>query len=103
MAQGFDDSHMEESASLNIAGLVDKFMLSDTDLFQFVMKYKFPEKVGELSWRNEFHCTSGFRSTMTRSCLISPKIVKMDYVNERKQKLKLGYAIIKPNRKAIHE
>jgi hypothetical protein len=33
----------------------------------------------------------------------SGKIAKMDYVNAKKQKLKLGYAIIKPNGKKVHE
>jgi hypothetical protein len=103
MAQGFDDSHMEESASLNIAGLVEKFMTSDTDLFQFVMKYKFPEKVGQLSLEKRISLYVGISIDYDQKLVISPKIVKMDYVNERKQKLKLGYAIIKPNKKVMHE
>jgi hypothetical protein len=35
--------------------------------------------------------------------LISDKLGKMDYINEKNQKLKLGYAIIKPNIKLVHE
>jgi len=100
MAAGFDDFSREESASLNIAGLVEKFMHSDTDLFQFVLGYKFPEKVGELSLEPRISLYVGITIDYDNKLLISGKTGKMDYVNDKKQKLKLGYAIIKPNRKA---
>lgn len=100
MAAGFDDNNREESASLNIAGLVEKFLLSDTDLFQFVLGYKFPEKVGELSLEKRISLYVGISIDYDSKLLISGKAGKMDYVNEKQQKLKLGYAIIKPNRKA---
>jgi hypothetical protein len=100
MAAGFDDNSLEESASLNISGLVDKFLKSDTDLFQFVLGYKFPEKVGELSLEKRISLYVGITIDYDNKLIISGKIAKMDYVNEKKQKLKLGYAIIKPNRKA---
>jgi hypothetical protein len=101
MAAGFDDNNQEESASLNIAGLVEKFMLSDSDLFQFVMDYKFPEKVGTLSFEKRISLYVGISIDYDNKLLISGKITKIDYVNERKQKLRLGYAIIKPNKKAV--
>jgi hypothetical protein len=100
MATGFDDNGLEESASLNISGLVDKFLKSDTDLFQFVLGFKFPEKVGELSLEKRISLYVGITIDYDNKLIISGKIAKMDYVNEKKQKLKLGYAIIKPNRKA---
>jgi hypothetical protein len=101
MAAGFDDNNHEESASLNIAGLVEKFMLSDSDLFQFVMDFKFPEKVGSLSFEKRISLYVGISIDYDNKLLISGKITKIDYVNERKQKLRLGYAIIKPNKKAL--
>jgi hypothetical protein len=79
---------------------VDKFLKSDTDLFQFVLGYKFPEKVGELSLEKRISLYVGITIDYDNKLIISGKIAKMDYVNEKKQKLKLGYAIIKPNRKA---
>jgi hypothetical protein len=100
MAAGFDDKSSEESASLNIAGLVEKFMHADTDLFQFVLGFKFPEKVGELSIERRISLYVGITIDYDSKLLISGRTGKMDYVNEKKQKLKLGYAIIKPNRKA---
>jgi hypothetical protein len=102
MADGFDSSNLEESASLNIAALVEKFMSSDTDLFQFVLQYKFPEKVGELSLEKRISLYVGISIDYDEKLLISGKLAKMDYVNEKKQKLKLGYAIIKPNRKGVN-
>lgn len=103
MADGFDLSILEESTSLNIEGLVDKFMKSDTDLFQFVINYKFPEKVGELSLEKRISLYVGISIDYDARLLISGKLAKMDYVNEKKQRLKLGYAIIKPNRKYVNE
>ncbi|MBT1701739.1 hypothetical protein [Chryseosolibacter indicus] len=96
MAAGFDDNNREESASLNIAGLVDKFLQSDMDLFQFVLSYKFPEKVGELSLEKRISLFVGISIDYDSKLFINGRIAKMDYVNEKNQKLKLGYAIIKP-------
>ena len=99
MAEGFDESNLEESTSLNVSGLVEKFMTSDTDLFQFVLTYRFPEKVGELSLEKRISLYVGISIDYDSKLSISGKLGKMDYVNDKKQKLKLGYAIIKPNRK----
>lgn len=103
MADGFDVNNHEESASLNIAGLVEKFMHADQDLFQFVINYKFPEKVGELSLEKRISLYVGITIDYDNKLVISGKIAKMDFVNDKKQKLKLGYAIIKPNKKALKE
>ena len=101
MVDGFDQSMLEESTSLNIEGLVEKFMHSDTDLFQFVIHYKFPPKVGELTLEKRISLYVGISIDYDNKLAISGKLGKMDYVNEKKQKLKLGYAIIKPNRKLV--
>lgn len=101
MAEGFDENNQEESSSLNVAGLVEKFLVSDTDLFQFVMQYKFPKKVGDLSLEKRISLYVGISIDYDNKLLISGKLGKMDYTNEKKQKLKLGYAIIKPNRKKV--
>lgn len=103
MVEGFDQSMLEESTSLNIEGLVDKFMSSDTDLFQFILNYKFPKKVGELTLEKRISLYVGISIDYDNKLLFSGKLAKMDYVNEKKQKLKLGYAIIKPNGKHVHE
>jgi hypothetical protein len=101
MAAGFDDNNREESASLNIEGLVDKFLLTDTDLFQFVLNYKFPEKAGDLSLEKRISLYVGISIDYDNKIIISNKIGKMEIVNEKNQKLKVGYAIIKPNKKAL--
>lgn len=101
MAEGFDLSALEESTSLNIAGLVEKFLVSDTDLFQFILNYSFPEKVGSLSLEKRISLYVGITIDYDNKLLISDKLGKMNYTNEKNQKLKLGYAIIKPNRKAL--
>lgn len=103
MAEGFDIHNHEESASLNIAGLVEKFLHSDQDLFQFVINYKFPDKVGELSLEKRISLYVGITIDYDNKLVISGKVGKMDFVNDKKQKLKLGYAIIKPNKKALKE
>ncbi|RAW00432.1 hypothetical protein [Pseudochryseolinea flava] len=101
MVAGFDDNNLEESASLNIAGLVEKFLQSDSDLFQFVLNYNFPEKVGTLSLEKRISLYVGITIDYDNRLLISGKLGKMQYINEKKQKLQLGYAIIKPNKKAV--
>jgi hypothetical protein len=101
MVEGFDQSILEESTSLNIEGLVDKFMASDTDLFQFILNYRFPKKVGELSVEKRISLYVGISIDYDNRLAFSGKLAKMDYVNEKKQKLRLGYAIIKPNGKKI--
>lgn len=103
MVAGFDQSNQEESTNLNIAKLVEKFMTSDSDLFQFVLNYPFPEKVGELTLEKRISLYVGISIDYDHKLTISGKLAKMDYVNEKKQKMRLGYAVIKPNRKAVHE
>lgn len=95
MVAGFDDRGQEESTSLNIGGLVDKFLQSKTDLFQFVMDYKFPEKIGELSLEKRISIYVGISIDYDSKLMISGKLGKLEYVNDKKQKLKIGYAIIK--------
>lgn len=101
MAAGFDDNNREESASLNINGLVDKFLQSDSDLFQFVMNYNFPEKVGTLSLEKRISLYVGISIDFDNKLDISGKIATIEFVNEKKQRLRLGYAIIKPNKRAL--
>jgi len=96
LASGFDDSHREESASLNIAGLVEKFMQADKDLFQFVMQYTFPEKVGELPLEKRISLYVGISIDYDAKLAISGEFGSMDFINERKQKQRVGYAIILP-------
>lgn len=103
MSDGFDQSTLEESTSLNIQGLVDKFMKCDTDLFQFILNYKFPKQVGELTLEKRISLYVGISIDYDNRLLFSGKLEKMDYINEKKQKLKLGYAVIKPNAKLVHE
>jgi hypothetical protein len=99
MEDGFDANVLEESTSLNIDSLVEKFMDSRSDLFQFVINYPFPDKVGTLSLEKRISLYVGITIDYDHKLSISGKLGKMDYVNEKKQKLKLGYAIIKPARK----
>ncbi|MBN8651971.1 MAG: hypothetical protein J0L67_11120 [Cytophagales bacterium] len=101
MEDGFDANMLEESTSLNIDSLVEKFMDSRSDLFQFVINYKFPDKVGTLSLEKRISLYVGITIDYDHKLSISGKLGKMDYVNEKKQKLKLGYAIIKPARKPV--
>lgn len=101
MADGYDNHALEESTSLNIDSLVEKFMSSDTDLFQFVINYKFPKKAGDLTLEKRISLYVGISIDYDSKLSISGKLGKMDYVNEKKQKLKLGYAIIKPARKPV--
>jgi hypothetical protein len=103
MAAGFDDNNKEESASLNINLLVEKFMQSDTDLFQFVVNYKFPEKVGELSLEKRISLYVGISIDFDNKLVISSKTGRIEFVNEKQQKLRVGYAIIKPNRKVVEK
>jgi len=103
MVDGFDESVLEESTSLNIEGLVDKFMNSELDLFQFILNYKFPKKVGELSLEKRISLYVGISIDYDNRLSFSGRFGKMDYVNEKQQKLKLGYAIIQPNKKYDRE
>jgi hypothetical protein len=77
-------------------------MTCDTDLFNFILNYKFPKKVGELTLEKRISLYVGISIDYDNKLLISGKLGKMDYINEKKQKLKLGYAIIKPNTKRVH-
>jgi hypothetical protein len=97
MAAGFDDNNREESASMNIALLVEKFLQGNEDLFQFVLNYKFPKQVGELSLEKRISLYVGISIDYDNKLIINGNTGKMEYINEKKQRMRLGYAIIKPN------
>lgn len=95
LAAGFDDSNREESSSMNISGLVDKFVKTDEDLFQFVMKYQFPEKVGELSLEKRISLYVGISIDFDEKLQITGDFGRMNFVNEKGLNQRVGYAIIK--------
>jgi len=95
MAAGFDDKNLEESSSLNIAGLVNKFIQTDEDLFQFVMQYKFPDKVGELSLEKRISLYVGISIDHDDKLQITGEFGRMSFINEKNQKQRVGYAVIK--------
>ncbi|MBT1710520.1 hypothetical protein KK062_19910 [Fulvivirgaceae bacterium PWU5] len=99
MVAGFDDLNQEESSSLNIAGLVEKFMESQTDLFQFVLDYKFPEKAGDLTFEKRISLYVGITIDYDTQLTFSGKFGSMNFINEKKQKQRVGYAIVKANTK----
>jgi hypothetical protein len=99
MVAGFDDLNQEESSSLNIAGLVEKFMESQTDLFQFVLDYKFPERAGDLTFEKRISLYVGITIDYDTQLTFSGKFGFMDFINEKKQKQRVGYAIVKANTK----
>jgi hypothetical protein len=95
MAAGFDDSNLEESSSLNITGLVEKFVKTDEDLFQFVMKYQFPEKVGELSLEKRISLYVGISIDFDDKLQITGDFGRMNFTNEKGLNQRVGYAVIK--------
>ncbi|HEY9045485.1 MAG TPA: hypothetical protein VIN08_06295 [Ohtaekwangia sp.] len=98
MAAGFDDKNLEESSSLNIAGLVEKFMHTEEDLFQFVMQYKFPDKVGELSLEKRISLFVGISIDYDDKLQITGSFGRMNFINEKNLKQRVGYALIKPKK-----
>ena len=99
MVAGFDDLNQEESSSLNIAGLVEKFMESQTDLFQFVLDYKFPERAGDLTFEKRISLYVGITIDYDTQLTFPGTFGFMDFINEKKQKQRVGYAIVKANTK----
>lgn len=99
MAAGFDDLNQEESSSLNITGLVEKFMESHTDLFQFVLDYKFPEKAGDITFEKRISLYVGITIDYDAQLTFSGKFGSTEFINEKKQRQRVGYAIVKANTK----
>jgi hypothetical protein len=99
LAAGFADLNQEESSSLNIAGLVDKFLETETDLFRFVLDYNFPEKAGTLSLEKRISLYVGITIDYDAQLSFSGKFGFMEFINEKKQRQKVGYAIVKANTK----
>ena len=99
MVAGFDDLNQEESSSLNIAGLVEKFMESQTDLFQFVLDYKFPERAGDLTFEKRISLYVGITIDYDTQLTFPGTFGFMDFINEKKQKQRVRYAIVKANTK----
>ena len=98
LAAGFDDSNREESSSLNISGLVEKFVKTDEDLFQYVMKYQFPEKVGELSLEKRISLYVGISIDFDDKLQITGDFGRMNFTNEKGLNQRVGYAVIKPRK-----
>ncbi|HEX8546877.1 MAG TPA: hypothetical protein VF691_07945, partial [Cytophagaceae bacterium] len=96
LADDFYQSVKEDSSSINIQGLVEKFLQSDTDLFKFLMEYKFPDKIGDLSFEKRISLYVGISIDYDAQLKISDQFKFMEFLNDREKKLKVGYALIKP-------
>ncbi len=96
MSDGFYETYKEESASLNIAGLVEKFQTGNVDLFQFVQSYNFPEKIGELSLEKRISLYVGISIDYDSQLDITDEFGFIELINDKGQKQKVGYALIKP-------
>ncbi|MBO9702053.1 MAG: hypothetical protein J7604_17730 [Sporocytophaga sp.] len=96
MSDGFYETYKEESASLNIAGLVEKFQTGNVDLFQFVQSYNFPEKIGELSLEKRISLYVGISIDYDPQLDITDEFGFIELINDKGQKQKVGYALIKP-------
>ena len=99
LSDGFYETYKEESTSLNIAGLVDKFLKTDNDLFNFVVNYRFPEKIGMLSLEKRISLYVGISIDYDVQLSIADEFGTMEFINEKQKKQKVGYAIIKPTSK----
>lgn len=96
MSDGFYETYKEESASLNIAGLVEKFQSGNVDLFQFVQSYNFPERIGELSLEKRISLYVGISIDYDPQLDITDEFGFIELTNDKGQKQKVGYAVIKP-------
>jgi hypothetical protein len=74
-------------------------MESQTDLFQFVLDYKFPEKAGDLTFEKRISLYVGITIDYDTQLTFSGKFGSMNFINEKKQKQRVGYAIVKANTK----
>jgi|GEM_PF-362421 len=98
LSDGFYETYKEESASLNIAGLVEKFQSGNVDLFQFILSYKFPEKIGELGLEKRISLFVGISIDYDPQLEITDEFGFIELTNDKGQKQKVGYALIKPKK-----
>lgn len=98
LSDGFYEAFREESSSLNIEGLVAKFMETDMDLFRFIAQYRFPDKIGDLSLEKRISLFVGISIDYDAHLSISGDFGTMEFVNDKHQKQKVGYALIRPKR-----
>jgi hypothetical protein len=103
MSDGFADWGEETNIKLNIEGLVERFMESKTDLFDYILKFDFPQEIGEVSIEKRISLFVGISIDFDSQLAITDRFGYLDYISDKQQKQRVGYALIYPVNKIKNE
>lgn len=97
-----DDSE-ETSMRLNVEDLVDKFSKGKVDLFNFILKFKFPKELGKISLEKRISLFVGISVDYDKRVIFGDEFGYAEYENENKIKQKIRYVLIYPAKEDKNE
>ncbi len=90
---------LDHQVMIDTEKLVEKFSKQkEKDLFQFLMEYKFPKEIGQLSLEQKLSLFVEILVQYEKQLNFSYKMNYIDVLDNNQQNKKIGYTIVKPQK-----
>lgn len=102
MAGNFKEQGLVEQIKLDTEKLVDRFLnQSKLNLFEYLMEYKFPKAVGNVSFEDRLSLFVEIAMEYQTSLDFKYRLQYHDYEDSEKRKKRLGYTLILPAKEKV--
>lgn len=95
---------LDHQILIDTQALVDKFLKQkEKDLFEFILHYKFPKQIGELSLEQKLSLFVEILIQYEKQLNFSYRLKYIEIIDENNQPKKIGYTIILPSKQKIKQ
>lgn len=94
----FKDHHVEAFVKLDTQTLLEKFIKQGKNLFEFLMDFKFPKSLGQVSFEERVTLFVEIAMEYDKQLDFKYTLQNYEYEDEGKQKRKIGYTLILPRK-----
>ncbi|GAB4451680.1 MAG: hypothetical protein OHK0036_12360 [Bacteroidia bacterium] len=95
---------LDHQILIDTQALVDKFLKQkEKDLFEFILHYKFPKQIGELSLEQKLSLFVEILIQYEKQLNFSYRLKYIEIMDENNQPKKIGYTIILPSKQKVKQ
>lgn len=95
---------LDHQILIDTQALVDKFLKQkEKDLFEFILHYKFPKQIGELSLEQKLSLFVEILIQYEKQLNFSYRLKYIEIIDENNQPKKIGYTIILPSKQKVKQ
>ncbi|MHB8400532.1 MAG: hypothetical protein ACYDCN_00815 [Bacteroidia bacterium] len=94
----FKDHHVEAFVKLDTQTLLDKFIKQSKNLFEFLIEFKFPKSLGNVSFEERVTLFVEISMEFDKQLDFKYVLNSYGYEDDNKQKRKIGYTLILPKK-----